>query len=102
MFSRKLVGTLALAVACVGSAFSLGMHSAGNVQPVSLIEAGSTQQRGDINGDGFVDLGDVKLILEISQGYKEATVDQVKADPNKDGELTVDDAIRVISSITSR
>jgi len=100
--SRKVAGTLSLAVACVASSFALGMHSAGNVQPVTLIEAGSSQQRGDINGDGIVDLADVALILEISQGYAEATVDQVKADPNEDGALTVDDAIAVISLIESR
>ena len=102
IISRKMAGTLSLTIACVVSSFALGMHSAGNVQPVTLIEAGSSQQRGDIDGDGIIDLADVALILEISQGYTKATVDQIKADPNEDGALTVDDALSVISLIESR
>ena len=100
--SRKIAGTISLALACIASSFALGMQSAGNVQPIALIEAGSSQLKGDINGDGVIDLSDVVLILEISQGYVEATVDQIKADPNEDGSLTVNDAISVISLIKNR
>ncbi len=98
-FTGRTAGILALGIACVFSSFSLGMHSSGNVQPFTIIEAGNSQLQGDMNGNGMLDSKDVSIILEIVSGYREATVDHVKADPNEDGILTVDDALRILSLI---
>lgn len=98
-FSRKSGQMLVLAMLCVATSFSIGIQSAGDVQPFTLIQAGSVQQRGDMNGDGAIDSVDATIILEIAQGYREPTVEQLKADPNQDGQLTVDDAMRIMSAL---
>jgi len=100
--SRKNVHALALGVVCIVSSFAIGIQSVGDVQPVTLIEAGSIQQAGDVDGSGEVDLQDVIAILEISQGYNKAAPAQLMADPNRDGRLTVDDALRVLTMLSLR
>lgn len=91
-----------LGTACVVSSFAIGIQSVGEVQPVTLIEAGSIQEQGDVDGSGSRDLQDVIIILEISQGYAEATPAQLRADPNKDGQLTVADALSILKSLSLR
>jgi len=99
---RKTLSILALGCASVASSFGLGIYTADTVQPVSLIEAGSTEVRGDLNMNGQIDLGDVRLILEVAQGYRMASAEDLRADPNDDGMLTVDDAMRLLSQIEHR
>ena len=99
LFHRRNLQVLSLAAVAMISSFSLGIQSAGDVRPVSLIQAGSMQNSGDMNNDGVVDTRDVIIILEISQGYTTPTVSQVEADPNGDGKITVDDAIRILHRI---
>lgn len=84
---------------CVAASFLIGIQSAGEVQPIALIEAGSVSQMGDLTGDGSTDVQDVITILEVVQGYVQATPDQLKADPNGDGALTIDDALRILRSM---
>lgn len=98
-FIKRNLQVLSLAAIAMVSSFSLGIQSAGDVRPVSLIQAGTGQKSGDMDGNGFVDVRDVQLILEISQGYKVATSAQLQADPNGDGAISVDDAIRIISKL---
>jgi hypothetical protein len=101
-FSRhRPILTVLLGAACVGSSFSLGMVTSGSVQPVTLIEAGSTQIRGDLNASGTLDVDDVRLLLETVQGYREANVADLIADFDQDGILTVDDALRALQIIAS-
>lgn len=102
LFSRRNSHVFALGVACIASSFAIGIQTAGDVQPVTLIEAGSVEQAGDIDGNGSVDIRDVISILEVIQGYESVTPDQLKADPNRDGQLTVDDALRILASLSSR
>lgn len=100
IFSSRHLKVLSLAVFAMVGSFSLGIQSAGDVRPVSLIEAGSNaQQSGDVDGNGVVDNRDAMLILEISQGYVTPTAEQLQADPNGDGRLTVDDAIRILAEL---
>ena len=99
---KKTLGILTLGCASIASSFGLGIYSADTVQPVSLIEAGSTEIRGDLNMNGQIDIDDVRLILEIAQGYRIPSVEDLKADPNDDGKLTVDDAMRLLSQIENR
>lgn len=97
---RKNARLMALSVLCLATSFAVGIQTAGEVQPVSLIEAGSIEQAGDVDGSGIVDIQDVISILEISQGYAVATPQQLKLDPNGDGQLTVDDALRLLSTFS--
>ena len=53
-------------------------------------------RRGDLDGNGQIDARDAVVILEIVQGYEAATARQRQADPDGDGYLTVDDAIRLL------
>ncbi len=99
-YIRRNIQLLALTTLCLVSSFAIGMRTAGNVQPVRLIEAGGTLQAGDIDADGIVSISDAIAILEIAQGYTVATPEQLSADPNDDGALTVDDAIRILSILS--
>ena len=99
-YIRRNIQLLVLSVFCLTGSFAIGMHTAGQVQPVHLIEAGGTLQAGDVDGNGIVDILDAIEILEIAQGYSTATPDQLLADPNNDGVLTVDDAIRILSLLS--
>ena len=99
-YVRRNLKMLATAAACLCGSFVIGLSTAGDITPASLIEAGGLQPAGDIDGSGYVDTSDVLQILEIASGYKEVTADQLKADPNGDGQLTVDDAIRILSTLS--
>ena len=99
---RKNAKLLVLSGLSMSMSFFVGMHTAGQVQPVTLIEAGGTEVSGDMNGDGVADVRDASVILEIVQGYREAGPAELKADPNRDGKLTVDDALRILSSVSLR
>ena len=100
LFSTRNGRVFTLGAACVVSSFAVGIQTAGDVQPVTLIEAGSVVQSGDVTGDGLVDVQDVVSILEVAQGYEEASPSQLKADPNGDGQLTIDDAIRLLATLS--
>lgn len=91
---------LAIGAACLVSSFAIGINTTGDVAPVSLIEAGGLTVSGDVDGSGVIDLRDVILILEVSQGYELATPEQLEADPNSDGALSVDDALRLLSTLS--
>lgn len=97
---RRNLKLLAVGAACLTSSFFIGLQTAGNVQPVSLIEAGGPQLSGDMDGNGIIDAADVTIILEVTQGYAVATPDQLRADPNGDGVLSVDDALRILSTLS--
>jgi len=99
-YIRRNIQLLVLSIFCLTGSFAIGMRSAGQVQPIHLIEAGGTLQAGDVDGNGIVDIHDAIEILEIAQGYSTATPDQLQADPNNDGVLTVDDAIRILSLLS--
>ncbi|MBT7337326.1 hypothetical protein HN801_01310 [Candidatus Peregrinibacteria bacterium] len=99
-YIRRNIQLLSLSTLCLVSSFAIGIHTAGNVQPVRLIEAGGTALAGDIDGNGTVDIADAILVLEVAQGYVLSTSDQLLADPNADGALTVDDAIRILSILS--
>jgi hypothetical protein len=96
---RQFLRILLLGGVCVAASFIIGIQSAGEVHPVSLIEAGAPSRTGDVNGDGVVDTRDAVFILEVVQGYRVAAPEQLLADPDGDGTLTVNDAIRVLNTL---
>ncbi len=97
--SRQFLRALLFSGICVAASFLIGIQSAGEVQPIALIEAGSPSRVGDLTGDGSTDVQDVIAILEVVQGYAQATPDQLRADPNGDGVLTIDDALRILRTL---
>jgi len=97
--SRQYLRALLFGAICVAAALVIGIQSAGDVKPIALIEAGSENRVGDLTGDGVVDVQDAIQILEVVQGYKAPTPEQLLADPNEDGQLTVDDALRILRTL---
>lgn len=91
-----------LGMLAVLSSFSVGMKTAGDVETISPMEASGTRLSGDVNGDGTVDVRDVIVILDIARGYRLQTADELVADPNHDGKLTIDDAIRILNGLSIR
>lgn len=96
LHSRHRLGVLALGICAVIGSFALGVRSTGTVQPFTLIEAGSIALRGDMDGDGTLTVKDVRTLLEIAQAYRRASPQQRAADPSGDGQITADDAIRLL------
>ncbi|OGJ57682.1 hypothetical protein A2881_04235 [Candidatus Peribacteria bacterium RIFCSPHIGHO2_01_FULL_55_13] len=93
---------LMMGAATIVTAFIIGIETAGDVRPITLIEAESGEIKGDVNGSGSIDLGDAIAILEIVQGYRDPTPEELKADPSGDGLLTVDDALRILATLDAR
>lgn len=52
--------------------------------------------RGDVNGDGFVNISDATLLISYLVAPSE-TIHQVNADTNNDGQINISDATRLIS-----
>lgn len=96
---RQNCKRIAAAAAFVTCSFFLGFSSAGQVAPAQLIEAGGAPATGDMDENGVVDVADVTVILEITQGYRQASAAHLRADPNGDGQISVDDALRLLSRI---
>lgn len=88
-----------MSVLVLAGSFTVGISTVGEVTPIRLIEAGSTEIRGDVDGSGRIDIQDVTLILEIANGYRVAEPHELRRDPNGDGRLTVDDALSLLEDL---
>jgi Dockerin type I domain len=101
----KAMSTIAMTAVCMSIAFGVGIQTAGELRETVLgptTKADDTRIAGDINNDNFVDTLDVELILETAKGYREPTSDELAGDPNGDLHLTIDDALAVLRSISTR
>ncbi len=96
-FSASYIVPLGI-LAAVAS-FGVGLKTAGTLETVPWSSADDDVVRGDVHEDGAIDALDVIAILEIAQGYRTPTISELEADPNGNGDLTVDDAIRVLRSL---
>ncbi len=96
---RRVLLLLPLGIVAVVTSFNLGTQTADIVRTIGTSSATDTL-RGDITLDGIVDSRDVVLILEIAQGYRPATPAELRADPNENGILTVDDALRILRELS--
>ena len=97
--SRRILRVTLASSLCIAASFIIGIQTAGDVRPITLIEAGSPVRTGDLNGDGVVDVRDAIVALEIVQGYRTATPEQVRADPDGDGRITIDDTLRILRTL---
>ena len=88
----------ALGIVCIAASLTMGIYSAGDVRTIASLEAGMPLGDGDMTGDGKTDREDVIEILEIVRGYREITAQDLRADPNGDGQITVDDALQLLKN----
>ena len=93
---------IVLGILSVASSFSLGVRTAGDIQPIVPSQASDIRKAGDMDNDGTLSVQDAIEVLEIAQGYAEPSQQQLLADPNGDGKLTVDDALHILHDVTSR
>jgi hypothetical protein len=98
---RNLLTLVPLALVAAAASFGIGVQTSNQLRTIQG-SAATEAPRGDVTGDGNVDERDAAVILEIAQGYRKATPAELAADPNSNGQLTVDDAIRVLRSISPR
>lgn len=92
----------ALGTLCVVASFALGIHTAGDIAPIASLQADGPAREGDMNDDGTVNLQDVIEILEIVRGRTQATAHHLRVDPDADGHVTIDDAIRLLHTLAAR
>jgi len=65
---------------------------AGGYCDIGAVEMALAYANGDVNGDGVIDLLDVRLCLQIAQGYVTGTPQQrAAADGDGDGDVDADD-----------
>ncbi len=94
---------LVIALLCMTASFGVGVQTTGDVQTIDHTNANDVARLpGDMDGDGAVDLEDAIVTLEIVRGYKAASVDQLKNDPTEDGNITIDDAIKILRDLHIR
>jgi hypothetical protein len=92
---------LVLAVLCTLSAFVIGSQSSGSVHSIGSSEALGGRLPGDVNADDTVNTADAIVILEIANGYRKPTAKELLGDPNEDGKLTIDDALRILRTVNT-
>ncbi len=93
---------LAMGLLSVVGSFALGISTSGDIQTVQHSSATETILAGDLTADGEINNKDVIVILEIAEGYRPATPRELQADPNGNGRITVDDALRLLSTLSER
>ena len=62
----------------------------------------SGDSRGDINGDGNVDLADAILGLKILLGLESSATVNMEADVNNDGEIGLEEIMYIIQKIAGK
>lgn len=93
------MSVLTLGVFCIVGSFAVGIRTAGDVRTISPLSAETPILAGDMDGNGTVDTTDVAMILEVAQGYREPTIAELRADPNGDGVISVDDALALLHTL---
>lgn len=97
-FSR-ILGVVVLGILSVVGSFTVGVKTAGDVQTIGASRAEDFVLLGDMNGNQKIDTQDVIIMLEIARGYRVATPSDLRMDPNGDGIITIDDALRVLKQL---
>lgn len=99
-YSRKSLRTICIVVASMSLAFLLGIETSGDIEPVvGSLRAGSVAVEGDFNGNGLLDANDARIALEIAQGFRSPTTQELAADPDHDFHITVEDAMAILEKL---
>ena len=99
--ASSIASIVILAVLCVTGSFAVGVQTAGDMKAIAPLQAGGTELPGDMNDNGSIDEGDIELILEVVKGYRDPTPAMLRRDPNGDGRLDIDDAMRLVRDLSS-
>ncbi len=94
------ISVVVLGMMCVTGSFAVGVQTAGDVRTISPLKA-SEQIIGDMNDNGRIDEDDVAIILEVVKGSRAPTPMILRRDPSGDGQLTIDDAMRLLRDLAS-
>ncbi len=107
--SRTVLGTIALGVLSIIASFGLGIRSAGEIKTLEHSEAAAgtanlTQRpRGDVNGNGTLEIRDALLMHERVMGLVEATRQEtLDGDMNGDFALTNQDLRALLHALADR
>ena len=95
----RIIRTVLVTAACMAASFLIGIQTAGEFHTVDLTEAGPAVLRGDFNFDGTLDAQDVRFALEVAQGIRQPTQDELLMDPNGDLVINTDDALLILNQI---
>ncbi len=99
LFGKTSLKTMIIIVSSMATAFTIGIQTAGEFQPVASTEADGTQQSGDFNANGFLDVQDARIALELASGYRTPTPEELSADPNRDFSVTADDVFTILERL---
>jgi hypothetical protein len=100
VFGRKSLRTLLIIVGSMTAAFVIGIQTAGDVKPViGSIQADDSQTAGDFNANGHLDVGDARIALELANGYRTPTPEELAADPNSDFSITTSDVVSILERL---
>ncbi len=96
LFGRKSLRTIAIIVSSVTAAFALGIQTAGDFRSVTPTLADRSDTAGDFNGNGYLDIQDARIALELARGYRSPTPDELSVDPNRDYSITTEDVLSIL------
>ena len=69
---------------------------------ISIEEAGSVVIKGDVNGDGDVDIADAVCIVNHVVGKYTPVFNAAAADVNDDGDVDIADAVRIVNLVVGK
>lgn len=98
----RLLQVTTVGLVTVGVAFIMGLRTSDSVRTIASIEAGTALGDGDFDGNGTLEIEDAIRALEIVHGYAEPTPNDLRADPNGDGIVTIDDALHILQALAGR
>lgn len=99
LFGKKSYRTIAILATSMTAAFLVGIQTAGDFSPVDATQADGTYTAGDLNGNGYLDIQDARIALELASGYRSPTPDELSADPNQDFVITIDDVFTILERL---
>jgi hypothetical protein len=100
--THKPVGPVTSVLLLLGAtlgAFTVGFRTADEGSVVQSIMATSDVLAGDFDGNGVINNDDVAIAIELSAHLRAATPEELKADPNQDGDISAADTLWLMQHI---